>query len=60
VNNPVAIADAIQDLLSNPDLRRVYGRASRQYAEAEFSEEQVVRKYMDLYQEVLNSEEESL
>jgi glycosyltransferase involved in cell wall biosynthesis len=60
VSAPSAIADAIQDLLANPGLRLAWGEASRQCAEAEFSEQQVIRQYMDLYQEVLNYEQESL
>jgi glycosyltransferase involved in cell wall biosynthesis len=56
VNKPVAIADAIEELLMHPDLLLAYGGASRHFAETDFSEEQVVKQYLDLYREVLSSE----
>jgi glycosyltransferase involved in cell wall biosynthesis len=43
------IADAVENLARNPDIRSAMGRRSRQKAEEEFAERKVVKKWLDLY-----------
>jgi glycosyltransferase involved in cell wall biosynthesis len=50
-----ALADAIGTLLASPELRGRYGAASRAIAAAEFAEEVVVARTMELYAELLGS-----
>jgi len=51
--DPVALANAIQTLISNPTLRKEMGVRSREIAVAEFSEERVIRETLDVYRKVL-------
>ena len=48
-----ALEKAIRTLVEDVELRRRMGEASRRKAEEEFSLEQVVRAYLELYNEVL-------
>ena len=45
----VPLADAIQRLLEDPDLRIRFGIASRQIAETEFSEPVMLKQYLEAY-----------
>ncbi|WP_456331482.1 glycosyltransferase family 4 protein [Fervidibacter sacchari] len=56
VKDPYALADAIETLIRNPDLRRQMGIASRKIAEAEFDERIILNKWLELYDRVLNSD----
>jgi glycosyltransferase involved in cell wall biosynthesis len=53
VKDPVALADAIQSLLEDPDLRMRMGRAGRELAEKEFAIEKIVDQHMQIYKELL-------
>lgn len=52
VRDPVALADAIQCLIESSTLRQRMGFAGRKLAEREFAIENVVRKHLDIYQEL--------
>ncbi len=56
VKSPVALADAIQDLIENPDARRKMGKAGRLLAEREFAIEKIVDQHMAIYQELIANE----
>jgi glycosyltransferase involved in cell wall biosynthesis len=51
--DPTALAAAIRLLIENPDLRRRMGVAGRTRAENEFGIEQVVRRHLEIYGELL-------
>ncbi len=50
-----ALATAIQTLLASPELRKQFGKASREIAVTEFSEDIVVKQILDLYQELMGN-----
>jgi glycosyltransferase involved in cell wall biosynthesis len=52
VRDSVALADAIELLLKDPDLRRQMGEASRRKAIAEFDERDVIRRTVEVYEEL--------
>ena len=52
--NSQALAEAIQNLLDAPNLRRRYGKAGRQLVQARFSDEQVVQQTIALYEQVIS------
>ncbi len=54
--DPVALADAIRALISNPGLRKEMGQRSRQIAIAEFSEERVLNETLAVYRELLGDQ----
>nr|WP_272891931.1 glycosyltransferase family 4 protein [Stutzerimonas stutzeri] len=49
VYNIEALADAIQKLVENPQLRQRMGRAARELAEREFTVENVVQQHLNIY-----------
>ena len=51
----VDLAEAIKVLLRSPDLRRSFGRAGREIALAEFTEETVVSQTLDVYRQLLKT-----
>ncbi len=51
-----ALADAMQMLIEDGELRRRMGRAGRQLAEAEFSDTEVARAHLEYYAELLSAE----
>ena len=53
-NDAEALANAIERLADNPQLRRDYGMASRQLVEQEFSDERIGRDIVALYRRLLN------
>ena len=50
----VALADAINRLAHDADLRSRFGKAGRQLAEREFSSEKIGREVVALYKELIN------
>lgn len=55
--DPVAIADAIERLLDDAELRQRMGMAGRELVENEFAEEHVVAQTLDLYRRLLDERE---
>ncbi len=53
--DPVALADAIQRLLLDADLREQMARSARQLAEREFSVEKVVSTHLSIYRELMEA-----
>ena len=53
-NDAESLANAIERLADNPQLRRNYGMASRQLVEQEFSDERIGRDIVALYRRLLN------
>jgi glycosyltransferase involved in cell wall biosynthesis len=51
--NELALADAVQELLSDPNRSAAMGKAGRKLAEDEFDVKQVVRKHMLIYKELI-------
>jgi glycosyltransferase involved in cell wall biosynthesis len=49
-----ALVEKLDILLSNAKLRQEMGRNARAYAEANFSLEEVIKKHLSIYQELLN------
>lgn len=56
VRDALALADAIQSLIDNPERRRQMGVAGRELAEREFVIEKVVEATLKVYQELLLAE----
>ena len=52
-NNPEALAEAMQKVLSNDDLRRTMGENGRRRAEQHFAAESQAEKYWELFERVL-------
>ena len=48
--DPLALADAIEKLVLNPELREQFGLASRERAVKEFSSERVITDTLALYE----------
>lgn len=53
VNQPTALANAINSLLLDPALARKYGEAGRRRFEAHFTADQMVEKTLEIYRQVL-------
>ncbi len=53
VKDAVALADAIQLLIEDPELRKKMGHAGRSLAEEAFTIEKIVEQHMDIYQGLL-------
>ena len=53
ISDPQALADAILRLASNPEMCSRMGKRGREIAEAEFGEAHVVRRTLDVYDEVV-------
>lgn len=54
--NPKALAQALESLLTDPELRRALGEAGRRKVEQEFSVERVVASTLDVYRRALEPE----
>ena len=54
VNDAFALADAIEYLIKNPDVRKRMGAAGRDLAEKEFAIEKIVSEHMKIYVNLLN------
>ena len=55
VRDAEALADAIEQLLSDADLRRSMGAAGREFAEKEYGIDKVVEAHLKIYQELAES-----
>lgn len=53
VRDAEALADSIQYLIENPDLRKAMGKAGRELAKKEFAIEKVVGAHLKIYDELL-------
>jgi len=54
IRNVIALADAIEDLINNPEKRKQLGQAGRVLAEKEFSIEKIIDEHMKIYNELFN------
>ncbi len=54
--NSAALAEALESLLTDPDLRRALGEAGRRKVEQELSVEEVVASTLDIYRRALDRE----
>lgn len=52
IKDPIALADAIEKLIKDPELRKRMGRAGRELAEREFGIEKIVQQHLDIYREL--------
>lgn len=52
VRDPAALADAIETLVVDANLRRNMGRAGRELAEREFAIERIVKAHLDIYEKL--------
>lgn len=50
--DPAALANALNMLLNNPQLAAMYGNAARERVRAEFSQEKMVQRTLDVYKTV--------
>ncbi len=55
VNDPAALAEAIQTLLERPELRRQMGAAGRQRVLRQFTANSIVQQTLNVYNELLNT-----
>lgn len=53
--DPLALADAIEVYLRDPSMRQRHGRAGRERVEQAFSIDEMVNKYVQVYESVLES-----
>ena len=54
VKNALALADAIDYLIKNPEVREIMGASGRALAEKEFAIEKIVAEHMKIYQNLLD------
>jgi len=52
INDPVALADRLVDLIDNPYERLRMGKESRKVAEQEFAWEYITEQYVEIYQKI--------
>ena len=55
VRNSEALANAIQDLIENPDKRKTMGKAGRELAEKDFAIENIVGTHLKIYKDLNKS-----
>ena len=53
--DPIGLADALQTLIENPELRYKMGREGRKLAEEAFSIEHIVAQHLQIYRDLLES-----
>lgn len=54
VKDPKALAEKLRVLIEDTELRQQMGRNARRYAEDNFSIEEVVKKHLEIYKELIN------
>lgn len=54
IKDPKALAEKLRVLIEDTELRQQMGRNARQYAEENFSIEEVVKKHLEIYKELIN------
>ena len=54
IKNALALADAIDYLIKNPDVRKIMGASGRALAEKEFAIEKIVAEHMKIYRKLLD------
>ena len=52
VKDPIALANAIQKLIEQPEIRQRMGKAGRELAEKEFAIEKIAYEHLEIYQEL--------
>lgn len=57
--SPQNLSEAIERLLSNPELRQSYGRAGREMVEEDFHVDSVVSRTLDVYDSMINKRKSS-
>lgn len=55
VRDPNKLAEAVEKLINNPEMRIQYGKAGRELAKKEFSIEEVVKNHLVIYKKLLSS-----
>lgn len=55
VRNSEALADAIEQLVNDPELRRQMGQAGRELAERKFSIDDIVQQHLEIYNKLQSS-----
>jgi glycosyltransferase involved in cell wall biosynthesis len=55
IKDSVALADAIEYLIKNPDIRSKMGAAGRNLSEKEYDMEKIVASHMEIYKGLLNA-----
>jgi glycosyltransferase involved in cell wall biosynthesis len=53
-NTPMAVGEAVRELIDNPELRRSLGQAARQTVSERFTVDRMVRETMEVYLQVLS------
>lgn len=56
VRDTDALADAVQKLVENPELRKSMGQAGRELAEREFAIEKIVDAHLEIYEQMVGGE----
>jgi len=52
--NPQALAEAISDLIEHPDKRKMFAEKGRQHITANFTNDIMAKKYMEVYRNIIN------
>ena len=55
IKNSLALADAIDYLIKNPEVRKIMGASGRALAEKEFAIEKIVAEHMKIYENLLHA-----
>jgi len=53
VRDSIALADALEKLILNAELRKMMGKAGREIVEGEFSNQHVIAKTLDIYRKLI-------
>ena len=54
VRNAVAVADAAEYLINNPEIRKAFGKAGREFAEQVFDIENIVEEHLKIYRKLIS------
>ncbi len=53
--NPQALADAISDLIEHTEKRKILGEKGKQHVEATFTDDMMIKKYMEVYVKIVSA-----